>query len=123
MVSVGFAAVGTWMVLNRYTGPWAPFVQPTRQLLSAALAHDSTRLARLSVSPSLVHFLLEAAGQHPEQFASFSELRAIGGQRVGDTTQVTFAHQWCSDNLLILTFRGSASQARVQDINLPCASR
>ena len=122
VMSLCLAVAGLWMVLNLYTGPWASFVRPTREFLSAALAGDTARLTRLSTSGSLVRLALRTAAVHPEQFASIKELRVIGGRRAGDTTWVTFAHSGCADNFLALTFRGTGAHTQIKDINLPCGS-
>ena len=107
--------------LTLYTGPWASFVRPTRAYLAAAAAHDSTRLRELGACDSLVQRTLAAASERPEQVA-LDHLRLISGRRSGDTTRVIFLHTSCSGNMLVLTFRGSGSNARVQDISLPCSS-
>ena len=116
---LGLAALAGARFLTLYTGPWTAFVRPTREFLAAASAHDSIRLAKLGASEDLIQRTLTAAVQRPSQ-VGLDRLRLVSGQRSGDTTRVFFSHSGCSGNILTLSFVGTGSRARVQDVSLPC---
>ncbi len=119
-VVAGFAVFLGARLLTLYTSPWAPFVRPTREFLSAAAAHDSIRLAALGTPDTVIRRTLAAATKHPNQ-VGIDRLRLISGRRSGDTTRVTFFHGGCSGNLLVLTFVGRASRPRIHEASLPCS--
>ena len=117
---LGLATGVGWRFMTLYTGPWASFARPMREFLTAAAAQDSTRLRQLSESEAVVRRTLAAAQERPQQ-VGLDHLRLISGRRTGDTTRVIFLHTACSGNMLLVTFRGFGSTARVQDIGLPCS--
>jgi hypothetical protein len=118
---LGLAGLAGARFLTLYTGPWTAFVRPTREFLAAASAHDSMRLAKLGASEDLIQRTLKAAVQRPSQ-VGLDRLRVISGQRRGDTTSVVFAHSGCSGNILIMSFVGTGSRVRLNDVSLPCGT-
>ena len=101
------------------------FAIPAERYVRAALAHDSMRLASLSVADSPVSWALDMARRHPtslEAWARHSE--AFTGERHGDTTQVFLYSRdaVCGDEPIQFQFVGLRTGARVAGANLRCDS-
>jgi len=119
LVNLGLMAFVGWRVFDRYVGPFARYRKPTRALLAAAAAADTTALRRVA-SPRVATALLEVSREHPEQLGGVGNLTIQRGEHSGDTTRVTFFTRGCPRGLLTLTFVSTNGRSRVEDVTLPC---
>jgi hypothetical protein len=101
------------------------FAIPAERYVRAALAHDSMRLARLSVADSPVSWALDMARRHPTSLEAWARhSQAFVGERHGDTTQVFLYSRdaVCGDEPIQFQFVGLHNGARVAGADLRCDS-
>lgn len=102
--------------------PWQPFLRRTREFLNAALARDSSRLARLAASPEAARWALEVAALTPSPLTTLRDFGPVGGSRSGETTLIVVRAIGgaCDGRLLSVELGGSGAAARVRGIQAPC---
>ena len=108
--------------------PYSPdrgFAIPAERYVRAALAQDSTKLARLSVADGPVTWALDMARHHPSSLQGWAHhSTAFTGERHGDTTQVFLYSRdaICGDAPIQFQFVGLRNGARVAGAELRCDS-
>jgi hypothetical protein len=102
--------------------PWQPFLSRTREFLNAAVAHDSSRLARLAASPEVARWALEAAARTPSALTTLRDFGTVDGSRSGETTLIVMRAVGgaCDSQLLSVELVGSGDAAQVRSIHAPC---
>jgi hypothetical protein len=120
-IAAAIMAAGV-LILQPYSvrSPWDAYTDPVHRYLSAALASDSSALARQSLDPHPVAWALALARRQPDSLAVWArEAVAWGGTRHADTADVFVSPPQGSCSL-VMRFVGPARQARVQGATANC---
>jgi hypothetical protein len=108
-----------------YSADWPgrAYAKPAQRYIRAAIRQDSTGLARLSASPTVVVWALDAARTHADSLALWAgHTWALTGKRSGDTTEVFLFPRGdvCLEAPILFRFVGSGNDARVLSASSAC---
>lgn len=129
---VVLAALGIgigWWFLNRYSVPRQDqsYLPAARELLTAALAADSSRIAASSDNPEVVSWALATAQVRPQLLrALLNGLAESASRLAAENTLVLFTSKGCGSGPsfpLAVTFRGPPSSPRIVAVSTSCEPR